>query len=190
MKTKLIGRTVLAVATLLGGYAVASDAGAAPAMPGGRGMMESMCPMKVQGAAVEAKEMDGAAAFVFTTKGGNVDDIRQRVRHMAQMHGANAGGMMTTTTVSGMHRSPADLKVRREPLSPSVASAEDVEHGARLILRPKDVAQLPVLRRQVRTLAKSMAHLHGECPEMGEAVAPAAAGRAEGQAEDPAPSGK
>lgn len=183
---------VLAVSMVFSSYAAASDGQTAPAttaMPGGRDMMDSMCPMKVQGTAVQAKDVDGGVAFVFTTKTGDVVDLRQRVRHMAQMHGANAAGMMTTTTVSGVHRAPRDVKIRREPMPASEASAEDVEHGARLVIRPKDPAQLPGLRRQVRTLAKSMAHLHGECPEMVVAVeaAPSAPGHTEGGAQHPTP---
>jgi len=148
--------------------------------------------MKVHGTAVDARDVDGGVALVFTTKTGDVEDLRQRVRHMAQMHGTNAAGMMTTTTVSGVHSTPAEVKIRREPMPASTASAQNVERGARLVLQPKDPAQLPDLRRQVRTLAKSMAHLHGECPEMGEAVeaAPSEPGRADGSAQQPAPTGQ
>jgi hypothetical protein len=196
MRTKaFIGGAALAVASLSSSYALAGDEPAVPAataMPGGREMMDSMCPMKVQGTAVKARNVDGGVALVFTTKTGDVEDVRQRVRHMAQMHGTNAAGMATTTTVSGVNRTPAEVRIRREPLPASTASAEDVERGARLVLRPKDPAQLPRLRRQVRTLAESMAHLHGECPEMAVTVeaAPSAPGRAEGSAQQPAPKGQ
>lgn len=187
-----ISGAILAVSMVFSSHAAASDGQTTPAtaaMPGGRDMMDSMCPMKVQGTAVRAIDVDGGVAFVFTTKTGDVEDLRQRVRHMAQMHGTNAAGMMTTTTVSGVHHSPPDVKVKREAMPASEASAEDVERGARLVLRPKDPAQLAGLRRQVRDLAKSMAHLHGECPEMSVAVeaAPSAPGHTEGGAQYPTP---
>ena len=183
---------VLAVSLGFSSRAAASDGQAAPAaaaMPGGRDMMDSMCPMKVQGTEVRAKDVTGGAAFVFTNRAGDVEDLRQRVRHMAQMHGTNAAGMMTTTTVSGSHRSPRDVKVQREAMPASEASPEDVEHGARLVIRPKDPAQLPGLRRQVRKLAESMAHLHGECPEMAVAAeaAPSPLGHTEGAQQPPTP---
>ena len=185
-----ISGAILAVSLGVSSRAAASDGQTAPggtAMSGGRDMMDSMCPMKVRGAAVQAKDVDGGAAFVFTTRIGDVEVLRQRVRHMAQMHGTNAAGMMTTTTASGVHRSPRDVKVQREAMPASEASAEDVERGARLVIRPKDPAQLAGLRRQVRTLAKSMAHLHGEGPEMAVAVEAAPSSHNEGGAQHPTP---
>jgi hypothetical protein len=134
VRTKaFIGGAALAVASLCSSHALAGDEPAVPAataMPGGREMMDSMCPMKVQGTAVKAGNVDGGVALVFTTKTGDVEDVRQHVRHMAQMHGTNAAGMATTTTVSGVNRTPAGVTIRREALPASTASAEDVERGA------------------------------------------------------------
>ena len=46
----------------------------------------------------------------------------------------------------------------------ATASVEDIEGGARLVLRPKDPAQLAALREHVHKKAEQMAG--GECPMM------------------------
>jgi len=166
--TAFIGGTVLAMATLFGGQAQAGDEEAAAATPSEREVRDSVCPMKVKGTKVTATDVEGGVALVFTSKTGDAQDIRRRVKHIAQIHGANAGAMMTTSTVSAI--SSAHPQVHRKPMPPSTASAEDVERGARLVVLPKVPAQLMELRRQVRTLAKSLRQLRGECGEMAEPV--------------------
>ncbi len=129
------------------------------------GMMAGMCPMKVSGTTVAATDVDGGIALTFTTKGESVAEVRQRVRRMAEMHnnagsgehqhvagagaghvGGGQGGMM----MGGGMMMPA-----------ATASVEDLEGGARLILRPNDPAHLATLQEHVRMKAKRMAH--GEC---------------------------
>ena len=69
----------------------------------------------------------------------------------------------------------------------ATASAEDIEGGARLILQPKDAAQLGALREHVRMKAQRMAG--GECPMMspgsGGEPAPATPGDADHDAHHP-----
>jgi hypothetical protein len=48
------------------------------------GMME-MCPMRVPGTTVSVSDTDGGVAVVFKTT-GDVNELRHRVRHMAEMH--------------------------------------------------------------------------------------------------------
>jgi hypothetical protein len=80
--------------------AVATTAAPAPAPahePGtGMGMMGGMCPMQVLGTTVAAADVEGGAALSFTTSTGDVNDLRQRVHHMAEMHDQmhGQGGMM------------------------------------------------------------------------------------------------
>ena len=50
----------------------------------------------------------------------------------------------------------------------ATAAAEDIEGGARLILQPKDPAQLGALREHVRMKAQRMAG--GECPMMSHGM--------------------
>jgi hypothetical protein len=48
-------------------------------------MMAKMCPMQVEGTTRQVVKLDGAVAMDFTTT-GDVDELRQRVPKMAQMH--------------------------------------------------------------------------------------------------------
>src|SRR5688500_1574991 len=71
-----------------------ASANAAPAHQSPMGMMAEMCPMQVPGTTVTAADVEGGVALSFTTTGG-VNDLRQRVRGMAEMHNRrNADGMM------------------------------------------------------------------------------------------------
>lgn len=149
----------LAVATVLAGCASTSGAesepmtGAATAPdPGDRGasgMMASMCPMKVPGTTVAATEVEGGIGLAFTTTTGDVAELRQRVRRMAEMHNKPGGEMM----MDGRMKMPT-----------ATASVEDGEGGAQLVLKPKDPAQLGTLREHVRMKAQEMDD--GECPMM------------------------
>lgn len=112
--------------------------------------MAAMCPMEVSGTVVAATDVEGGIGLSFKTTAGDVAELRRRVRRMAEMHdqpgGSNilgAGGMKMT---------------------PATASVEDIDGGARLVLQPKDAAQLGALREHVRMKAQRMAG--GECPMM------------------------
>ncbi len=170
MRTRgVVVQAFLAIAVLVGTSARAESVLLAPPTTAASSdPMEDMCPMAVQGTKVVARDVEGGVAMVFTTNKGDVGAVRRRVGRMAETHGTNAAGMMTTTTVTGMHHLNPKPVIHREPLPAATASASDVDHGAELVLRPNSPADLAGLRNQVRSLAKSMAHLHGECPGMGE----------------------
>jgi hypothetical protein len=145
------GLIAIAVAALLAGCASTSGtrhepgAATAPAHEPGMGMMADKCPMKVPGTKVMSADVEGGVVLAFTNGTGNVADLRQRVRGMAEMRDRkNAGGGMMM---------PA-----------STTSVEDVDGGARLVLRPKDPAQLEALRKHARMHAEKMSS--GECPMM------------------------
>lgn len=106
--------------------------------------MAGMCPLEVSGTQVASAETSDGAAIAFTTT-GDVANLRQRVHHMAEMHDHMAGEMMK--------------------MVPSSAHAEDIDGGARIVLVPKDPAQLSELRAHVRDHAAMMAG--GHCPMMG-----------------------
>jgi hypothetical protein len=111
----------------------------------GMGMMGGMCPMDVSGTSVTTADVEGGVALSFTTSSGDVADLRQRVRRMAEMHSHmhGEGGMV---------------------MPPATATIEDIPGGARLILRPEDPAQLAALREHARMQASAMTR--GECPMM------------------------
>jgi hypothetical protein len=114
--------------------------------------MAGMCPLEVSGTQVAATDTSDGAAIAFTTT-GEVANLRQRVHHMAVMHDhMMAEGMMK--------------------MVPSSARAEDIDGGARIVLTPKDPAQLSELRAHVRDHATMMAN--GRCPMMGHEGGPSA----------------
>ncbi|HWU90809.1 MAG TPA: hypothetical protein VN253_26265 [Kofleriaceae bacterium] len=107
--------------------------------------------MAVSGTNVSVQETADGIALSFTTT-GDVAELRQRVRAMAEKHeqgmsgemGSGGGGMMV----------------------PSTARVEDVDGGARISFTPNDPAQLAELRDHVREHAAHMAS--GHCPMMGD----------------------
>ncbi|MEO8261537.1 MAG: hypothetical protein ABI566_03120 [Pseudolysinimonas sp.] len=153
-------------------------------------MMAGMCPMQVPGTTVAATEVDGGIGLSFTTTTGDVAELRQRVRRMADMHNQPGGHMMM-----GSHGAPAPgagaehqhgaqagaghggMMMGGGMMPAATASVEDIESGARLILQPKDPAQLGALREHVRMKAQRM--VGGECPMMslGSVGEPAPANR-------------
>lgn len=147
------------------------------------GMMDGMCPMKVPGTTVAATDVEGGIGLSFTTTTGDVTELRQRVRRMAEMHNNGGPKMMGSHGVSaedesGEHQHDAQPGTGQSGggqgsmmmggghmmMPAATASAEDVDGGARLDLKPKDPAQLEALREHVRMKAQRMAN--GECPMM------------------------
>lgn len=119
---------------------------------GGMGMMDEMCPMAVPGTTVAASDVDGGVALAFTTRSGDVEELRRRVRRMAEMHAGHGGmGMMPAAT----------------------ATVEDVDGGARIALIATDPAQQEALRQHAHMHAGQMQG--GQCPMMQERAAPSPA---------------
>ncbi len=132
-----------------------------------QGMM-GMCPMKVPGTVVTAANTEHGVAISFTTRTGDVAELRRRARHMAEMHDRHGmmngrGGMMGGTSESSDASGEKGMPMRMVPATPSV---EDIEGGARIVLVPKDPAQLAELRQHVRDHVGRMAA--GECPMMSK----------------------
>jgi hypothetical protein len=133
-RSLIIGFTFV---TLLSGCASTSGSHA-------HGEKAGLCPMEVPGTTVVATEIEGGSSLAFSTTTGDVQDLRNRVRRMSEMHGQ--GGMM---------KSPG--------MMPAVnTSAEDIVGGAQIILHPKNPVDLGALREHVAMKATRMAS--GECP--------------------------
>ena len=163
-------------------------------------MMAGMCPMQVPGTTVAATEVEGGISLSFTTTTGDVAELRQRVRRMAEMHNQPGGHRMMGSHgapapgAGAEHQHGAQAGAGHEGggrggmmMPATTGSAEDIEGGARLMLQPKDPAQLGALREHVRMKAKRMAG--GECPMMslgsGGEPAPATPGDANHDARHP-----
>src|SRR5262249_25036459 len=59
--------------------------------PGPQGAPAEECPMAVTGTTPRTEDTSGGVALVFLTS-GDVSELRQRVRHMADMHNRMQGG--------------------------------------------------------------------------------------------------
>jgi len=129
------------------------------------GMMTGMCPMSVPGTTVQAVEAEGGAALAFTTqKSDQVGELRSRLQRMATMH--NGGHMMSAgmMTHGGGTNGGMMMGAGMAGMPVSTATAEDIDGGARLVLKPKDPAELEVLRAHVKEHAEQMQQ--GACPMM------------------------
>lgn len=117
---------------------------AAPRPEPGEKLASPECPLQIPGTTVTSADVEGGVALAFTTLTGDAAELRRRVQRMTETHHQHhTGGVM------GMG-------------PPSTASSEDIEGGARLILKPQDPAQLEALRQHARSHAARMAE--GECP--------------------------
>ena len=102
------------------------------------------CPMMVPGAEVAVADVQDGVALMFTTKSGDVNELRKRVEMLAKMHNQPVKDVPGYNTTSQMM--PAGTKY------------EMVPNGARLIFTPKDVGQMEMLRKQVREHADRYAN--------------------------------
>lgn len=91
-----------------------------------------------------AQEVEGGVVLTFTAEAGDVVELRRRVHLMAERHQAPADG-------NGVHHGA---------MPAATASVEETPNGARLVLKPRDPAQLDVLRRH--------AEMHAVHAERGE----------------------
>lgn len=192
MKTKaIIGMAIMGMAALLAGCDSKSSTQSEPtaiatavlAQEHGMAMMEGKCPMQVPTTTVKSADVDGGVALAFATRTGDVAELRQRVRRMAEMHNHQHpdGGMMmgghgpdvaAAEHARGSGAGPghaADghrgMMMGGGMMMPAAtASVEDIDGGARLVLRPKEAGKLEALREHARLRAERMAN--GECPMM------------------------
>lgn len=151
------------------------------------------CPMNVQDATVRVVEgtekgkdgKDGSqwVALAFTTKSkADVAELRRRVALMAEMHNddlrmhgpgqgmhGGRGPMARPGDHRGRHggmRGMMGGPMMMMTMLDTTARVENIEGGARLVLTPKDPAELPALREHLRARATRMSS--GTCPLVGD----------------------
>jgi hypothetical protein len=138
--------------------------------------LQSYCPMAGQDVQTEVSDVDNGVALTFTTKTGDVDELRQRVRRMAEMYAARSsrremhwqamgrGGMGPGGGGPGrmMGAENKGAMGRRGPMPAADTKVEEVEGGARIVLTPKDSSQLKALREHAHWHQQRMQS--GECP--------------------------
>jgi hypothetical protein len=158
-----------------------------------RAMMGGLCPVEVAGTTVSAQDSQGGATLVFGTT-GDVLQVRERVRAMADMHNRRQGGGHPGMGDAGMHGrfGPPDGGMRmpwpdggmRMPWPdggmmhggmmmgpPSEARAEDLERGAQLVLTAVKASDTDALRAHARQMAERMGQGHCFMGPPGESAA-------------------
>lgn len=137
------------------------------------GEMGGMCPMGVPGTQVAAEDTATGESLTFTTKSpAQVAVLRERVHAMAEMHNAHhAGGDAEHGGMHGMHGGMGGgMSGGMEGMGMpprSEARVENLPDGARILVTPKDPADLQRLQSTVRQHATQMQE-HG-CPMMDHA---------------------
>lgn len=135
------------------------------------------CPMAVPGTQVTVSDTRGGVALTFTTRTGDVRDLRHRVQTLAhhyEMH--PQGGMMQWQNMhGGMGQSHGmgmghgrgqgmgqgqGMGMGAGPMPRVHATVEDLPGGARVILTPVDPSDLAALRTRV--------HLHAQRMQSGQ----------------------
>lgn len=149
-----------------GAGAKAGDAGAHACTPESCGQhghgkhgMGDLCPMQLAGTKVEAQDVEGGVALSFTTT-GDVNALRERVRHMAEHHAKKAEHH--AKMMAEHHGDEAGRHGEHKKLPGAAVSAKDAEGGALLEFVAKDAAELEALRLGVREKAARLAA--GDCP--------------------------
>lgn len=120
-----------------------------PTVEDGRAMRGGPCPMMGEGAQVSVEDTPDGAALIFTTdRPEQVDELRNRVRKMAERHEQRA-------------------ELRRErgaPVPDASVSVVDLPEGARLELSAQDPADVEALRAHASRRAERMQ----SCPMRAE----------------------
>jgi hypothetical protein len=114
--------------------------------------LADLCPMEVPDATVRAEDIETGAALVFAVSGiygGDIADLRRRVREMADIHNHYRDWMI--------QRMPDAAK-----LPPAKRHVDDMPNGARIVFEPGDESGMAELRERVRSEARRIAA--GTCP--------------------------
>jgi hypothetical protein len=114
--------------------------------------MGDVCPVKIPGAEMAVADVDGGVAISYTTRTGDVAELRRRVQAMAARHQDPA----TARHDMGHPSRPMHGGMAGTPTANVQVTAEEIEGGARLILRASDPTRLEELRRHVRAHAERM----------------------------------
>jgi hypothetical protein len=107
-----------------------------------QGQFVGGCPLGVAGALATVSETDDGVAITFLTTPDQLDELRERARHAAALHGPNA---KLGLGHDGAHGQGGHHGLQAFQLPPCHAVASDVEAGARITLVPADAADRAVL---------------------------------------------
>jgi hypothetical protein len=100
------------------------------------------CPLGVPGTLATIAETEDGVAMTFLTTFNRVDELRERARHAAALHGPSA---KIGLGHEGAHGQGGQHGLQAMQLPPSRVAEMDVEAGARLTLVPVDGAERNML---------------------------------------------
>lgn len=133
---------------------------ASQSTPTGRPWMQqwsATCPMLVEDAQVEVADTEHGVALTFTTEGGSVSELRDRVRALAQMYEHHRGRGHMAWHHMGRRRGPGwrhggmgrGHMAGRGPMPAAITTVAEIDRGARITLTPIDPNELELLREHV-----------------------------------------
>jgi hypothetical protein len=153
------------------------DAGSSMGTMGGG---TDACPMLLPGTTVQAQETKDGMSMTFTTSGGDVGELRRRVRMMADhmnsqstgssgtgMQGGTTGGSTTggsttgsSTTGSSTTGGSMSDSSTGGMMMPMHATVANIDKGATLKTTPDDPSKLSEMRAHMKAHARMMNQTH------------------------------
>lgn len=147
---------------LLSGALASAGAGCGNPAAAGYGVereASTTCPFGVRGARVKMDDIEGGVVLTLRAY-GDVNDIRRRARDAAAMYGP---GAHRGKGHEGKHGGGEQHGIGLRHLGvPVQAVAEDTADGARIVVRPKDPADLEKMRAALADRERSTRT--GTCP--------------------------
>jgi hypothetical protein len=112
------------------------------------------CPTLVEGGATVIKDVEGGVELTIAAKDeAATKEIRARARHLAEVSREES----PSTRHNGSGRGGGQLGRCPVVARNTVVTADDVEGGARVTVKPKDPAELDWLRREARERQSKLA---------------------------------
>jgi hypothetical protein len=113
----------------------------------GTGHMQH-CPTAVAGAKTEIKETEGAVEIVVTSKdAAKTEEIRKRAKHVSDAVKA----MPTTVVHNGSGHGGGGLGMCEVVLKDTSVTAEDIDGGSKLTVKPTRPVDIEWLKKETRT---------------------------------------
>lgn len=136
------------------------------------------CPLALAGTTSSTEDtVDGVVVAFSTTRRSDLPELRRRVDKLAAAHNSMKGGAADDLSAAppqapGPTATPETAPAGEAKAGPaaggkldSEASAETSEEGVRLVLRPRDPAQLDTMRDHLRKQADDL--VQGVCDQAG-----------------------
>jgi hypothetical protein len=139
---------------------------------------KNACPLALTGTTSTVENtVDGVVVLFSTTQPQSMPELRQRVERLADAHNSMSAGPGEDLTTAppqapGPTTTPEGAEAAKDAKAApsggkiaSKATAESSEEGVRLVLRPRDPAQVDSARDQLRKQADDL--VQGVCDQAG-----------------------